>query len=394
MSLLPIILWGILLYSGTTIAAPWRAIATNPTDKVRRGEVLEIPIRSLTGSSASVLSQWQVINETTQEELTTQTVDQDGDSLPDLILIQTDFEPLETKSFLMQPGPSTRTQDPAKITFGRFVPERLDDFAWENDLVAFRMYGPALAAEGGGSGLDCWLKRVTYPIINKWYDLALKGISYHQDHGEGYDPYHVGASRGCGGLSYGVGGAVISPGVYLRHRVITNGPLRTEFELTYKTNLPDGSTLEETKRIAIDLGSRLTRFDISLRGSSAIPHIDLLLGLTTHEGKAHVQLAPESGYISAWELIDDAYLGTGIVALPDSILRATEVRSSSRDQAHAYLYGRGLSPRPFRYYAGYGWAKAMEIVSEESWTRYLRDFAENLQSPISLTITDTLSQSL
>ena len=29
--------------------------------------------------------------------------------------------------------------------FARYVPERLDDFAWENDKIAHRTYGPALA---------------------------------------------------------------------------------------------------------------------------------------------------------------------------------------------------------------------------------------------------------
>ncbi|RZK91469.1 MAG: DUF4861 domain-containing protein, partial [Pedobacter sp.] len=29
-------------------------------------------------------------------------------------------------------------------TFGRYVPERKDDFAWEIDKIAFRMYGKAL----------------------------------------------------------------------------------------------------------------------------------------------------------------------------------------------------------------------------------------------------------
>ena len=31
----------------------------------------------------------------------------------------------------------------AKV-YGRYVPERKDDFAWENEYAAFRMYGPAL----------------------------------------------------------------------------------------------------------------------------------------------------------------------------------------------------------------------------------------------------------
>jgi hypothetical protein len=48
--------------------------------------------------------------------------------------------------------------------------------------------------------MDCWLKRVDYPIINKWYKKHLEeGGSYHEDTGEGLDDFHVGASRGCGG---------------------------------------------------------------------------------------------------------------------------------------------------------------------------------------------------
>ena len=44
------------------------------------------------------------------------------------------------------------------------MPERLDDFAWENDLVAFRAYGSAIRRTKGpeDSGIDCWLKRVRY----------------------------------------------------------------------------------------------------------------------------------------------------------------------------------------------------------------------------------------
>ena len=32
----------------------------------------------------------------------------------------------------------------------RYVPERMDDFVWENDLVCYRVYGKAL--EGNPSG--------------------------------------------------------------------------------------------------------------------------------------------------------------------------------------------------------------------------------------------------
>jgi hypothetical protein len=95
----------------------------------------------------------------------------------------------------------------APSAFARFVPERKDDFAWENDMIAFRAYGPSLRESGENAGVDCWLKRVDYPIINSWYKKHLEqDISYHQDHGEGLDNYHVGSSAGCGGTSLWLNG--------------------------------------------------------------------------------------------------------------------------------------------------------------------------------------------
>jgi hypothetical protein len=90
------------------------------------------------------------------------------------------------------------------------VQERLDDFAWENDRIGHRTYGPALAAPappGSGkevlvtSGLDLWFKRVDYPIIDRWYN---KGHDhYHKDEGEGMDMYNVGKSRGAAAAASG-----------------------------------------------------------------------------------------------------------------------------------------------------------------------------------------------
>ena len=42
--------------------------------------------------------------------------------------------------------------------FARFVPERMDDFAWENDRIGFRVFGPALSlVEETGNGVDVWV---------------------------------------------------------------------------------------------------------------------------------------------------------------------------------------------------------------------------------------------
>ena len=57
------------------------------------------------------------------------------------------------------------------IACGRYYPERLDDVAWENDLVAFRAYGPALQQRGErGFGYDVFTKyNTTEPVVEARY---------------------------------------------------------------------------------------------------------------------------------------------------------------------------------------------------------------------------------
>lgn len=81
-----------------------------------------------------------------------------------------------------------------------FVPERKDDFAFENDKVAFRIYGPALKDSKENSGIACWLKRVDSPIIDKWYRGATEGKSY-----SGKDASWVAGCETCDQSGLGTG---------------------------------------------------------------------------------------------------------------------------------------------------------------------------------------------
>ena len=76
--------------------------------------------------------------------------------------------------------------------YGRFVRERHDDFAWENDRVAFRIYGEALETFEKepltSSAVDAWSKRTRRLVLNDWYLVD----DYHRDHGEGGDFYPAG----------------------------------------------------------------------------------------------------------------------------------------------------------------------------------------------------------
>ena len=103
------------------------------------------------------------------------------------------------------------SKDDFKV-YGRFARERFDDFAWENDRIAHRMYGAALETWAQepltSSAVDVWVKRTPRLVINDWYMVD----DYHRDTGEGADLYSAGKTRGCGGSGIWKDGTLYAEG--------------------------------------------------------------------------------------------------------------------------------------------------------------------------------------
>lgn len=243
-------------------------------------------------------------------------------------------------------------------TWCRFVPERSDDFAWENDLVAFRTYGPALRGKVEDSGVDCWLKRVPYPIIDGWYAGNAAGKSYHVDHGEGHDPYHVGASRGCGGTALWQDGRMITPGPYQTWKVEERTPARSVFTLTYRYPAAEGTApVEEAKRFTIALGERFYRCESTFtRGGAPVADLPVVIGITTHDGKGTPERDPAGRWMSVWEVIDGSGLGTGVVLPAAADLRV--LSEPTKDRSHVIALVRTDAQGRVALRGGYGWEKA------------------------------------
>jgi len=255
-------------------------------------------------------------------------------------------------------------------TFARYVPERADDFAWENDLIAFRAYGPKARKGAENSGIDCWLKRVEYPIIDKWYG-QMKTKSYHKDWGEGHDPYHVGSSAGCGGTGIWLNGEREPLETYTKHEVIESTPERTQFKLTYEREI-SGDVYGEEKTITIELGKRL--FDVHsvfTKNGKIASNLLVCIGLTTHDGKAEAFFDEALGWIACWEKIAGSYLGTAAKVPPARIDEIKVVRSDKKDQSHIFILMKTASDGSIDYQAGYGWEKAGGIITRADWASYL-----------------------
>jgi len=151
--------------------------------------------------------------------------------------------------------------------YGRFVPERKDDFAWENEYAAFRMYGPALRPENPSNGVDLWLKASPELVVDSFYYREhVLGLPYHINYGKGLDCYKVGHTCGCGGLVILANEQTWIGGAYDRWEILEQTPDKFVFRLEYDSLLVDGHVLKETITITAEAGTAMNQADVVLTG--------------------------------------------------------------------------------------------------------------------------------
>ncbi len=279
-------------------------------------------------------------------------------------------------------------------TFARYVPERLDDFGWESDKIGHRTYGPALgapAAPNSGkevlvtSGLDVWCKRVSYPIVDRWYN---KGHDhYHKDEGEGMDMYQVGPSRGCGGTGVWDGKTLHVGRNYASWKIIANGPIRTVFELTYDAWDVADAKVSEVKRFTVDAGHNLDQIDSTFTVTGgASSEITVAIGLNKtpadkgQDAEITLTPVPAAGTLTQWvSQKTNGELATAVIVPTGSFQGFTE------DERNQLVLAKATSGQPLRYYVGAGWSKAGEFKTQSDWNTYVAACAARAASPIKIT---------
>ncbi|NHZ99517.1 DUF4861 domain-containing protein [Massilia sp. CCM 8734] len=277
--------------------------------------------------------------------------------------------------------------------FARFVPERLDDFAWENDKLAHRTYGPALGAPvpaGGAkevlvtSGLDIWFKRVPYPVVDRWYN---KGHDhYHKDEGEGMDMYNVGKTRGAGGTGVWDGKLLYTGNNFTGWKVLANGPVRAIFELSYDSWDAGGTPVSEVKRFTVDAGHYLDRIEstFTFAGKAGI-EVGVGLNKTpTDKGQVpDIKIGNKApGILMQWvEQASNGAMGTAVI-LPSAT-------GFGEDALNHLVLAPAASGKPLRYYAGAAWSRSGDIQSGQDWERYLVAAAARDANPVTVSVATT-----
>ena len=240
--------------------------AVNTLKLARQSETIELTTRDLAPLAEKDLTKLHV-RDSSGKEVLAQSVDTDYDELrkPDMLIFQADFKPAETKRFTVFAGAKREYTKEDFRAYGRFVRERFDDFAWENDRIAHRTYGNALIFWKGepltSSAIDIWSKRTSKLVINDWYMVD----NYHSDHGEGADVYSAGPTRGCGGSGIWFKDRLFIPINFIGSRVLANGPIRVMFELVYPPFFVNNASVSQVLRVSLDGGSQLNHFEAFYR---------------------------------------------------------------------------------------------------------------------------------
>jgi len=103
--------------------------------------IVNVPWKDLLQKYPTIdTANFKILYASTKKEIPFQLEYQGEPSIQNL-LIQVDVAAKSEVKFYLQKGRPTAI--PSK-TYCRYVAERKDDFAWENDNIAFRMYGKAL----------------------------------------------------------------------------------------------------------------------------------------------------------------------------------------------------------------------------------------------------------
>jgi len=357
----------------------------------RTNETVSVSLERLAFNSPKSWSHIVVKNMASNEALTYQLIDTNYDGVIDSLIFQVDMSENSSQQFQFSLNKKRLAgiTDPI-VSYSRFVPERIDDYAWENDRVAFRMYGPKarkLVDEGkrGGiisSGIDCWLKRVEYPILNKWYKKYADGTGdYHKDTGEGLDNYHVGSSLGCGGTGSLHQGNLFVSGNFRDYKTSTTGAIRTSFELDYSPWNTGSKVVKEVKRISLDKGSNLTRYELTFDQD-----VEIVAGLSLDKNSLRITTKENAGYFSSWRKQQDSELGLAIVAEPKYISGHQQIKVKGKPGEHLFVNLKSIDKR-IVYYAGFAWHKSKQFSSEKAWQEYLSEFAMKLKSPLKVEVT-------
>ena len=402
-------------------------VVNNPTD-AQRQELVEVNISDVKAKLAGIApkkGEAYIVKNKRGQQIGSQ-ITHDGK-----LLIDASIRPYGSAPSYISIGKPY----PQKVwTTGALYKMRKDDIAWENDRCAYRVYGPALQRTGERSfGTDIWAKNTPDTVVYERYVMdkqgnvdgdkvdekvkseerkmknlsgaaleaqkakikALKAESYeidvttsfHLDHGNGLDPYRVGATLGLGAPSLMIGNQQFLPYCYKTYKILDNGPLRFTVELTYNpSTIGDMQNVVEHRIISLDKGSNFNKMTVWYEG---LTHpTDFATGFPIHEEDTETKTFAKD-YVSYADPTDNIEVNNSQVFVgvlfPNGIDNTYyQLFDKKHDGATGHALGlkRGLkNAEKYSYYFGAAWSK-YDVRSYTEWQIRIKEFLEALKTPL------------
>ena len=325
------------------------------------------------------------------------------------VLIEADARPHTDAHFTIRRGTPKAYKT---VCYGRVYPERKDDYAWENDRGAYRVYGPALQKTGERSyGTDVWSKNTPELVVEQRYwvedvvmmpsverlrkenrqrgDSLYRLNSYHHDHGRGMDLYKVGATLGCGTPALMQDGQLVYPFCFSEYKMLDNGPLRTTVELIYNKTAFRGDSIVEHRIVSLDKGSNFNCTTVWYDGLTQTAQ--LASGVVIHsEDKQPVVLGQD--YVQYADPTDNVGYNNCqlfVAALfPEGNVRTQTLlfdQPRGGNEGHALGIVDGYQGQPYTYYFGSAWSR-YDVRTQAEWQQRIDWTLRSLRQPLTAKI--------
>lgn len=323
------------------------------------------------------------------------------------LLLDVSVRPKGTAEFIVEQGNSA---DFKSYVFGKQYAWRVDDITWENDIAAYRVYGPALQRSGEKAyGIDVWLKSTKELDVEHRYavtwqsnidkaffrnignqegvDFVDRATSFHLDHGQGLDCYNVGPSLGCGTPALMLGDSLVMPYCYKDYEILDNGPLEFTLSLTYPTVNIAGQDVTEHRLISLAKGSNFNRMTVWYDGMTR--PMDIAGGFVVHTS-ASEDLTLGKDFI-AYDDPTDSYERHNFQIYVAAIFPEGGVKTrfvSDRNHQKQGIYGNAVGVKrgmkageKLSYWFGASWCQS-GTPDHDFWMMQIERFKENLAKPI------------
>lgn len=377
---------------------------TNPANVVRLNEIVELDTKSI---AKKLGTDKFIITDANENELANQMTN-DGKTI-----FQASVASKGKSIYYVKAG---TPQNYKKQTTGRLFTERGDEFGWENDRVAYRIYG-----HGGAVGYDLFNKSTDELMLDYWYaseqnkemrsvskqlhdrgyhdlaDQVYNAYCYHIDHGKGMDCYTVGPTLGAGANALvNTDGSLCMPKCYSKYEILDNGPLRFTVKLTYPEIEYNGKKVVETRIITLDAGSQFCKVSVSYEGLTG--KVNIASGVVIHEQNptAYV-LSKDNGYLGYEDLGDASVynkkykdeLARQMGKIYVGTIYADKLSEAKyQERKNGISTGHILAIAPYNtnytYYFGTAWSKNPNwgVKSIAEWEALLSSTAEKIKKPL------------